>query len=1129
MIDVSQLITRIQILLSGTNLEDSPHGRKLFEEYNNLCKSANSRLVECNALFEAQHNVEAYVALSRSPELLNLVEKLQFAELEAFLNLAQMYDWGIVEKINLSVYEKLKANRSSMLSSYALISEYSLISRSDKIEEKLVLLRKIIEIEPNNNEWFAVIREVESQYLRKIISEAQSAIIKEDYNRLGEIQDELANSSWHIEIPEVVINKINAVMHKNILSKMPEQMQNLLTEGDNAVKLHDIVALEDTVFLIDTLCSKHEYSPSSDIITGIQNLKNTLNIYKEKLKIQKELPEKLQILIIEGENAVKMQDVIALEDKMFLIDSLCLKNEYTPSDDLLVRIKKLKAVLDNNREQLKLEKEWKSVLDNINNSIEANEPIENIQELIKSAHKYPFEIPKESAKRINIYIKRIKAQKRHKKIVHLCKTLFLICFVGIIFTGVCWWYITKKQIKDFVSSTQAKMTEYKFDEIEDDILLFENKHKGLSFFSEFQDLSVSVSRMKKEINKKHKVFTENLNQYTKLFSEINLENSLSDAEQEIDKLEDQLEILSENAILDEDKNEFNRIKKAYIAKREEIKNKKNIEKEKKHKVFTDTLNEFNKTFSEIELEESLVNVRNKIAKMENLLKILSDYALSEEDKSKFNTIEQKFYSKKDEISFRQNLKIAANKYKLPTDILEKCESLYNDGEVKEALQLLKRSCEEQEKNRIINNLYSLIGNADSLNTLYKIINDNKKNDQPLYKTEEVKIMLDILEEDYKVLNDLITYQKNRKINLISQKYDMPYIHDIIKSEEIQLLKNTVDTIESDLSKFINICSNISYFSFLSNDNKKIEIYHRGNINGSPYTSLTTTMLDDSQISISYSKSSGFLIKQFDNDNKLINTWPGITLTEPLPPLTSYKLKAWQPPFMRTCRRIRDKVLTLTPSNLYTGTIKLLQEIQQDTDCLPYVKILMMQKLISAFSSINSSSFDLLKNLNSSLLKIIDSDEAASGNICDNNLNTTSKAFIEHLDLEDYRIMAEKFEIEQKLFEIVYQWKFQYLGVLFMEKNQDPQLFISNKMSIFETDVLCFDDKLSNFVYLGRLKNNKIDYVIDDISQYIGRILFTIKGNERLIDITKDNIELIKNNNIENVSWPLAWPENLLKK
>ncbi len=1059
MIDVSQLITRIQILLTGTNLEDSPHGRKLFEEYNNLCKSANTRLIECNALFEAQRNVEAYVALSRSPELLNLVEKLQFPELDDFLNLAQMYDWGIAEKINLSVYEKLKANRSSMLSNYALISEYSIISRSDKVEEKLVLLRKIIEIEPNNNEWVAIIQEVESQYLRKLISEAQSAIIKEDYNRLGEIQDEIINNSWHIEIPEVVINKINAVMHNYVLSKMPEQMQNLLAEGENAIKLQDIIALEDTVFLIDTLCSKHEYSPSGDIMIGIQNLKNTLAKCKAKLKLQKELPEQIRNLLTEGENAIKNQDIIALEDNLFLIDTLCTKNEYTPSDDLLIRIKKLKDVLDNNREHLKKEKEWKSILNNINDSIESNEPIEKIQKLIKTAHSYPYEIPKESVKRINLYIKRTKAQKRYKNFIRLCKTFFIICVLGIILSVVLWWHITKNQIKDFVASTHTKMAEYKIDEIEDDILLFEKKHIGLSFFNEIDELNISVSRMKKEIDKKHKIFSENLRQLKESFSEINLQDSLSDAEEEINKLKDQLQTIQENALLEEDKNEFNKIKKEYEAKTEELKS-------------------------------------NKI--------------------------------KNNEIKFQQTLQTAISKYKLSSDILEKCEKLYNEGKINDAILLLKISCEEKDKEIKLNNLYSLIGQADNLDTLLNIIKNTNTNNQPLYKTAEIQKTLITFEEDCKILHDLITFQKSKKMNIISQYHEMPYIRDIINSEEIN--KNNIqETIEADLSKFINICANISYFAFLNNENQKIEIYHRGNINGSPDTSLTTTMLDDSQITISYSRSKGFLIKQIDNDNKLKNSWTGLTFLEPLPPLTSYKLKAWQPPFMRTCRRIKDKIMTLSTSNIYSGTIKLLQEIQQDTDCLPYVKILMMQKLISAFSSLNSSSFNSINNLNNSLLKIIESDEAASGNICDINLNSTSKEFLEHLDLEDYRTRANIYEIEQKLIDIVSQWKFQYLGVLFKNNNKDPQLFISNKISKFETDVLCLDDKMSNFVYLGRLKNNKIEYVIDDITPYIGKILFTIKGNERLVDITKDSIKQMKKNNITEISWPLSWPENVLSQ
>ncbi len=986
MIDVSQLITRIQILLSGTNLEDTPHGRNLFEEYNNLCKSANARLVECNALFEAQRNVEAIVVLSSPPELLNLVEKLQFSELDDFLNLAQMYDWGIAEKINLSIYEKLKASHSSMLNSYALISEYSQISRSDKVEEKLVLLRKIVENEPNNTEWIAVIQEVESEYLRKIINEAQSAIINHDYNRLGEIQDELANSSWHIEIPGAVTNKINTVMHTHRLSQMPEQIQNLLTEGENAYKLQDIIALEDTLFLIDTLCSENEYIPANDILTRIKQLKESLADYKENQKNQKE---------------------------------------------------------------------WQSILNNINNAIDSNESIEKIQELVRTTQNYPYEIPKISIDRINSYIKLKKSQRIHKKIIFIFNIFLFFVFVGIVLSGITWWFLTSKQIKDFVSSAQLKMNEYKIKEVQEDMLLFEKNHLFISYFKEIKDLHDSVDSMKEEMNKKHKVFIDLLNEFELAFSKIKLDASLEEAEHEIDKLEEKLQLLSEKAYSVEEKNEFNKLKETYNLKKDEIK------------------------------------------------------------------------LKKDEIAFKQEIKFSATKYKIPLDVIEKCVTLYNQGKKDDARELLKASCQENENKANLNKFYTSIGHADNLDTLQHIIKNAYESNQALYKTAEMQSMLHLLEEDSKVLNDLIAFQKTKKIDILSRYRNMSYFIDIIKSEEAQSLNTFPDTIVTDLSKLINIFANISCLTFLTNDNQKIEIYHRGNINGSSNTYFSTTMLDDSKITISYNRNDGFVIRQFDNDNIMKKAWPGVTITDPEPPLTLYKLKATQPPFMKTCKNIKDKVLTLSLDNISTETINLLSEIQKDDNCLPYIKILMMQKLLSPFSSLNSSSFNSLKKLNNAILKIIESDEAASGDISNKNLNSTSKVFLEHLDMKEYYKKAEIYEIEQKLIKIVSQWKFQYLGILYKENNHEPQIFISNKISKIEADVLCFDDKKLNFVYLGRLHNNNVEYVISDITPYIGRILFTIKGNDYLSQITNENIKLINKHNITEISWPLSWPINLL--
>ncbi len=288
-----QLLVRIKSFLNSSELIDSPTARELYSAYCQLSNQTARRLVESEILLQKKQKIEAVVLAQQVPPLLDVIDSLQFPERKLFMILADLYDWTMPDEISGEAVRNLRKAISGMDDLRPLLTEFRRIARTDQVNNKLHLLREIYRIDHENPEWKQPLTEVENQYVSKLITEAQQMILNKDFNRLEEIYEEFRNSSWHVTIPTIVLQKIEklVVQHRNEVIR--KTAADIMEKINFSYAAFDLPALEDAIFCWNEHCKKYNYTPGEN--EALQFREANAYLMDEKKK-QKALQEHLKVL-----------------------------------------------------------------------------------------------------------------------------------------------------------------------------------------------------------------------------------------------------------------------------------------------------------------------------------------------------------------------------------------------------------------------------------------------------------------------------------------------------------------------------------------------------------------------------------------------------------------------------------------------------------------------------------------------------------------------------------------------------------------------------------------------------------------------------------------------------------------
>lgn len=278
-----QLIQKLQLLLSSNDLTDTAERQVLAQEYVHYCNEYNTYAEKCGELLARKMLVEAVsLANSLSPTLEEQEHLLHFAERDELLELFAMYGWPEPPLPELDVLRAMKNTAYEQKDLAPLLSAYRKIARSDDLDTKISILRKIIVLDKNSPEWRSTLSRLEEQQFSRLADEAKDAILQQDYFSLETVFQKLTDPGWLNPPRENVVGKVRKVLDDHHFEEVEKKAALYLDEINEAYSGFDYPALEKALSKWNRLLRTEQYNPDEAAAMQVREAEEYYRIQKKQ-------------------------------------------------------------------------------------------------------------------------------------------------------------------------------------------------------------------------------------------------------------------------------------------------------------------------------------------------------------------------------------------------------------------------------------------------------------------------------------------------------------------------------------------------------------------------------------------------------------------------------------------------------------------------------------------------------------------------------------------------------------------------------------------------------------------------------------------------------------------------------
>lgn len=230
-----QLIDEIRSQLEVEDQSLTEELRRLATEYAALCREVNRRLRHCDELLRQGLRSEAVHLAEQTPKLLDLVNLAEFPEREKFVELVSLYGLPRPESTLSSVAEALNEAYWQQEPLERLLEVHRLLAVGRApLRDRLEVLRKLRESDPDNAIWEEDVRAMEQARLRQVAGEAHQAAEQEDTERLAALIAELSAETWLAKVPSAAVRGVKQRLMQVSQHKSRRQLDRLKLELDRA-------------------------------------------------------------------------------------------------------------------------------------------------------------------------------------------------------------------------------------------------------------------------------------------------------------------------------------------------------------------------------------------------------------------------------------------------------------------------------------------------------------------------------------------------------------------------------------------------------------------------------------------------------------------------------------------------------------------------------------------------------------------------------------------------------------------------------------------------------------------------------------------------------------------------------
>ncbi|MGN0867354.1 MAG: hypothetical protein ACI4SG_06750 [Oligosphaeraceae bacterium] len=261
---IRSVISRLEAFFARENWSNSPTFQRLLGDYNQVCEELNQRLGKCEALLASGKKAEALLSAEKSPSLFEVVPPLQGPGILKFLEVCNGYQLPPPRVLKTSVFQSLLEVQNEPATLEEWIGIFRSMSRSGASEEKLIVLRRITALQPNDPEWANQLRHAEVAFIPGLIGEAKQDIQNGNWDALAEKEEMFASPTWRASVPDVVVEKVRRTLEEVRNREFGVQAEQILQELEASLAADSFPDFMQAADHWQILCELDRYLPSEE-------------------------------------------------------------------------------------------------------------------------------------------------------------------------------------------------------------------------------------------------------------------------------------------------------------------------------------------------------------------------------------------------------------------------------------------------------------------------------------------------------------------------------------------------------------------------------------------------------------------------------------------------------------------------------------------------------------------------------------------------------------------------------------------------------------------------------------------------------------------------------------------------
>jgi hypothetical protein len=278
LLDYQTLVDEIKDVVYSPTMADAERLRSLASAYDKASDEVNDRLRQSGALLKQGLRDEALGLCEIKPHLLEIIAILDFPEVPEWRLLLGESGINVPSPIRVEIAEELNEAYALRQPLSELLKKHRLLAMSySPLSERLIVLRQMRELDPNNLAWNDDQAAWERVRLKQILPEAKVAKRADDEPRLLSLVLELSVDKW-ITKPDAQLVKEVTEMHAAVVQKTTAtQLEERTYQLSAAHKDGDTARCQQLYRHIKQICETSGTSFDHEVFARVRPLLDSLS------------------------------------------------------------------------------------------------------------------------------------------------------------------------------------------------------------------------------------------------------------------------------------------------------------------------------------------------------------------------------------------------------------------------------------------------------------------------------------------------------------------------------------------------------------------------------------------------------------------------------------------------------------------------------------------------------------------------------------------------------------------------------------------------------------------------------------------------------------------------------------